>query len=364
MAMSVTRLPGLAERVPLSGLSTLGVGGPARFYVRADSAESVAQAAAWASEQQLPLLILGGGSNLVVADEGFPGLVLHLLVRGIDPVETDGAVELTAGAGEPWDPLVERAVSAGWAGLECLSGIPGFVGATPMQNVGAYGQDVSETITRVRVFDLRTGQREEISRDDCAFAYRDSRFKREDRGRYVILGVTYRLRPGGAPSIKYADLDRHLAAQGVRVPTLADTRRAVIEVRRRKSMVIDPDDANRRSVGSFFMNPVVPAEQARRIEADLRAAGRLAADDKMPAYPAADGRTKLSAAWLIERAGLRRGHRRGNAGISTNHTLAIVNCGGATAQEIVGLAREIRDRVRDRFGITLAPEPVFVGLAL
>jgi len=364
MAMSVTRLPGLAERVPLSGLSTLGVGGPARFYVRAGSAESVAQAAAWASERELPLLILGGGSNLVVADEGFPGLVLHLLVRGVDAVEAGGAIELTAGAGEPWDPLVERAVSAGWAGLECLSGIPGFVGATPMQNVGAYGQDVSETITRVRVLDLRTGKREEISREDCAFGYRDSRFKREDRGRYVILGVTYRLRPGGAPSIKYADLDRHLAAQGVRAPTLADTRRAVIEVRRRKSMVIDPDDPNRRSVGSFFMNPVVPAEQAERIEAGLRAAGSLAAGDKMPAYPAADGRTKLSAAWLIERAGLRRGHRRGNAGISTNHTLAIVNCGGATAREVVGLAREIRDRVRDRFGITLAPEPVFVGLAL
>jgi UDP-N-acetylmuramate dehydrogenase len=364
MAMSVTRLPGLAERVPLSGLSTLGVGGPARFYVRADSAESVTQAAAWASEQELPLLILGGGSNLVVADEGFPGLVLHLLVRGIDPVETDGAVELTAGAGEPWDPLVERAVSAGWAGLECLSGIPGFVGATPMQNVGAYGQDVSETITRVRVLDLRTGRVEEFGREDCAFGYRDSRFKRGDRGRYVILGVTYRLRPGGAPSIKYADLDRHLAAQGVRAPTLADTRRAVIEVRRRKSMVIDADDPNRRSVGSFFMNPVVPAEQAQRIEAGLRAAGRLAADDKMPAYPAPDGHTKLSAAWLIERAGLRRGHRRGNAAISTNHTLAIVNCGGATAQEVVGLAREIRDRVRDRFGITLVPEPVFVGLAL
>jgi UDP-N-acetylmuramate dehydrogenase len=364
MAMSVTRLRGLDERVPLSGLSTLGVGGPARYYVRADSAETVARAAAWASEQELPLLILGGGSNLVVADEGFPGLVLHLLVRGVDAVETDGAVELTAGAGEPWDPLVERAVSAGWAGLECLSGIPGFVGATPMQNVGAYGQDVSETIVRVRVLELRTAALQEIGREECGFGYRDSRFKREDRGRYVILGVTYRLRPGGAPSIKYADLERHLSAQGVRAPTLADSRRAVIEVRRRKSMVIDPDDPNRRSVGSFFMNPVVPAEQAQRIDADLRAKGALGANEKMPAFPAADGRTKLSAAWLIERAGLRRGHRRGRAGISTNHTLAIVNCGGATAQEVVALAREIRDRVRDRFGITLAPEPVFVGLDL
>ncbi|PYQ03424.1 MAG: UDP-N-acetylenolpyruvoylglucosamine reductase [Acidobacteria bacterium] len=362
--MSVTRPAGLAEHVPLSGLSTLGVGGPARYYVRCDSADSVARAAAWASEKKLSLLILGGGSNLVVADEGFSGLVLHLLVRGVDSVEANGAVEITAGAGEPWDPLVERAVSAGWAGLECLSGIPGFVGATPMQNVGAYGQDVSETITRVRALDLGTGKLENLDREECAFGYRDSRFKREDRGRYVILGVTYRLRPGGAPSIKYADLERHLAAEGVRAPTLADTRRAVIDVRRRKSMVIDPDDPNRRSVGSFFMNPVVPAHQARRIEADLRSAGALGANEKMPAFPAADGRTKLSAAWLIERAGLRRGYRRGNAGISTNHTLAIVNCGGATAQEVVGLAREIRVRVRDRFGITLSPEPVFVGLEL
>jgi len=362
--MPVTRPSGLAESVPLAGLSTLGVGGPARYYARAASAESVAAAASWALDEGLPLLFLGGGSNLVVSDDGFPGLVVHLLIRGVQAVPTGGAVELTAGAGEPWDPLVERAVSEGWAGFECLSGIPGLVGATPMQNVGAYGQDVSETITRVRVLDLRTGEMDELDREECGFGYRDSRFKREDRGRYVILGVTYRLRPGGPPSIRYADLERHLAAQGIGTPTLADTRCAVIDVRRRKSMVIDADDPNRRSVGSFFMNPVVPAREAQRIEAALRSDGALPAGEKMPAFPAADGGTKLSAAWLIERAGLRRGYRRGRAGISTNHTLAIVNCGDATAQEVVALAREIRDRVRDRFGITLMPEPVFVGLEL
>jgi UDP-N-acetylmuramate dehydrogenase len=362
--MPVTRPSGLAESVPLAGLSTLGVGGPARYYARADSAESVAEAVSWARGEGLPLLFLGGGSNLVVSDEGFPGLVVHLLIRGVQAVPTDGALELTAGAGEPWDPLVERAVSEGWAGVECLSGIPGLVGATPLQNVGAYGQDVSETITRVRVLDLRSGEVAELDRDSCRFGYRDSRFKREDRGRYVILGVTYRLRPGEPPSIRYADLERHLAAQGIGSPTLADTRRAVIDVRRRKSMVIDADDPNRRSVGSFFMNPVVPAGEAQRIEAALRADGTLAGAERMPAFPATDGRTKLSAAWLIERAGLRRGYRRGGAGISTNHTLAIVNCGGATAQEIVALAREVRDRVRDRFGIMLVPEPVFVGLEL
>ena len=361
-AMSVTRPAGLAESVSLSGLSTLGVGGPARYYLRAGSAASAAAAAAWARAEGLPLLVLGGGSNLVVADEGFPGLVLHLLVRGVDVAGANGGVELTAGAGEPWDPLVARAVSEGWAGVECLSGIPGLVGATPMQNVGAYGQDVSETITRVRVLDLRTGEREELGREGCRFGYRDSRFKREDRGRYVILDVTYRLRPGGAPSVKYADLERQLAAQGIRTPTLADVRRAVIDVRRRKSMVIDPDDPNRRSVGSFFMNPVVPAGRAQQIEDALRAEGTLPAGERMPAFPAANGGTKLSAAWLIERTGLHRGYRRGNAGISTNHTLAIVNCGGATAQEVVALAREVRDRVRDRFGIALVPEPVFIGL--
>lgn len=363
MAMSVTP-PKLEENVPLAGLSTLGIGGPARYYLRAESAESVAEAARWAAGRSLTLLVLGGGSNVVVSDQGFPGLVLHALIRGVETTSANGAIEVTAGAGEPWDPLVDRAVAEGWAGVECLSGIPGLVGATPMQNVGAYGQDVSETITRVRALDLRTSAIVDLTGEDCRFGYRDSRFRREDRGRYVILAVTYRLRPGGPPSVRYADIERQLAAQGITAPTLADVRRAVIDVRRRKSMVIDAEDPNRRSVGSFFMNPVVPAAAAAQIEAGLRRDGTLAAEDKMPAFPAADGRTKLSAAWLIERAGLRRGYRRGNAGISTNHTLAIVNCGGATAQEVVALAREIRDRVRDRFGVTLVPEPVLVNLEL
>jgi UDP-N-acetylmuramate dehydrogenase len=364
MAMSVSPPADLARSVPLAGLSTLNVGGPARYYARAGSAGAVAEAARWASGEGLPLLVLGGGSNLVVSDDGFPGLVLHVLVRGVDAVRSDGAIELTAGAGEPWDALVERAVTEGWAGIECLSGIPGLVGATPMQNVGAYGQDVSETIARVRALDLRTGEVSDVTREECGFGYRDSRFKREDRGRFVILGVTYRLRPGGPPAVRYADLERMLAADGTATPSLADVRRAVIDVRRRKSMVIDPEDPNRRSVGSFFMNPVVPAVDAQRIEAALRGDGTLAPEEKMPAYPAADGRIKLSAAWLIERAGLRRGDRRGNAGISTNHTLAIVNCGGATTREVLALAREIRDRVRERFGVTLVPEPVFVNVEL
>lgn len=362
--MSANPPRGLAEGVPLAELSTLNVGGPARYYAQADSAEAVAQAARWARDEGLPLLVLGGGSNLVVSDEGFPGLVLHVLVRGVRPVASNGEVEVTAGAGEPWDPLVARAVGEGWAGLECLSGIPGLVGATPMQNVGAYGQDVSETIVSVRALDLRTSEVADLAREECRFGYRDSRFKREDRGRFVILAVTYRLRRGGPPAVRYVDLERHLSERGVSDPSLDDVRRAVIDVRRRKSMVIDPGDPNRRSVGSFFMNPIVGADEAERIEASLRRDGTLAAGDRMPAFPAADGRKKLSAAWLIERAGLHRGHRRGNVGISTNHTLAIVNCGGATAREVVGLAREIRERVRQRFGLTLVPEPVFVNITL
>jgi len=360
--MPVTRPRDLAADVPLAGLSTLGIGGPARHYLRAEGEEPVLEGTQWAAAEGLPLLVLGGGSNLVVSDQGFPGLALHVLARGVDAAFADGAVDLTAGAGEPWDAVVERAVAEGWAGLECLSGIPGLVGATPMQNVGAYGQDVSETIVRVRALDLLRGEVVELTGDQCRFGYRDSRFKREDRGRFVILAVTYRLRPGGRPAVRYAELERHLAARRIANPTLGDVRGAVIDIRRRKSMVMDPDDPNRRSVGSFFMNPVVPAEQADRLEAALRRDGALAMPDKMPAYPAPGGGVKLSAAWLIERAGLRRGDRRGRAGISTNHTLAIVNCGGATAGEVVSLAREVRDRVRERFGVTLMPEPVFVGL--
>jgi UDP-N-acetylmuramate dehydrogenase len=260
-------------------------------------------------------------------------------------------VEATCGAGEEWDTIVERAVARGLAGIECLSGIPGRVGATPIQNVGAYGQEVAETIARVRAYDLESGRFVEFAAAECGFGYRDSRFKREDRGRYVVTSVTFRLAPGGEPAVRYPELERALG-EGRR--SLAEVREAVIAIRRRKSMVLDPEDPDARSAGSFFVNPVVPDEVADRIAASHA--------DPMPRY-AAPGGAKLSAAWLIERAGLSRGYRNGNAGISSKHTLAIVNRGGATAAEVVALAREVRDRVRDRFGVTLTPEPVFVGLS-
>jgi UDP-N-acetylmuramate dehydrogenase len=350
--------------VPLGPMCTLGVGGPTRHYLCADTVQDVQAGLAWAAERKRPVFVLGGGSNVVIADEGFDGLVLHVDLRGIEATPGDDGVVLKAGAGEEWDPLVGLAVGKGWAGLECLSGIPGRVGATPIQNVGAYGQDVSATISSVDALDLATGEPVSFSNAECRFAYRDSRFKREDRGRYLIVAVTFRLEPGGRPAVRYAELERTLAAGGLSEPSLADVREAVVGIRRRKSMVIDPDDPNRRSVGSFFMNPIVPEAVRAQIQGTLRAEGEAAAADSMPSWPAGEGRAKLSAAWLIEQAGLRRGYRKGNVGISTNHTLAIVNCGEGTAAEVVELAREIRGRVQDRFDVTLEPEPVFVNVEL
>lgn len=353
--MTAPRPLAVRDAVPLAPLTTLGVGGPARHYVRVSAVEECAAARAWSRERGLPLFVLGGGSNLVVADEGFDGLVVHLDLRGVTE-DDDGLV--TAAAGEEWDALVARTVARGWAGLECLSGIPGRVGATPIQNVGAYGQDVSETIARVECLDLADGRTVTLDGPDCGFAYRGSRFKHADAGRHLITAVSFRLRPGGAPGVRYAELSRALAAEGLAQPSLADVRRLVRGLRRAKSMVIEPDDENRRSVGSFFMNPTVPAAEADSVRARVDAAAAAS----MPAYPTADGRVKLSAAWLIERAGLMRGFGGGPVGLSTRHTLAIVNRGGATARQVVDFARLVRDRVRDRFGITLQPEPVMLGV--
>jgi UDP-N-acetylmuramate dehydrogenase len=347
--------------VPLAPFCTFGVGGPARAFASVATADDLRAAAAWARARALPLLLLGGGSNLLVADEGFPGLVARLDLRGLAVREERDAVEVTAAAGEDWDALAARAVESGWAGLECLSGIPGRVGATPIQNVGAYGQDVAETIARVRCLDLGTGEVVDLPGDACGFGYRDSRFKGADRGRFAVLSVTYRLRPGGPPAVRYAELAR--ALEGTPSPALADVRRTVLALRRAKSMVLDPADPNRRSAGSFFTNPTVDADAAERVRA---AAGRLHGKEvaqAMPAFPA-DGRVKLSAAWLIERAGLAKGHGEGPVGLSTKHTLAIVNRGGATAREVVAFARQVRDRVAERFDVRLCPEPVLVGLEL
>ena len=344
----------VAERVPLAALTTLGVGGAARWFVEAGDEAAVREACAWARERRVALRVLGGGSNLVVADAGVDALVVRIALRGLSHREHGGAVELRAAAGEPWDGVVAHSVERGWAGLECLSGIPGLVGATPIQNVGAYGQEVSDTVVAVRALDTVSGEIAEIAARDCGFAYRDSMFKRETPGRFVVLAVTYRLRPGGAPTLSYGDVQRALAG---RSPSLADTRVAVLAIRRTKSMVLDdPGDPNRRSCGSFFLNPIVDAAQAASVT-------ERSGDPAMPRWPQPDGRVKLSAAWLIERAGFTRGERDGAVGLSTRHTLAIVAHDGARTADVLAFARRVQDRVDQRFGVRLSPEPVMWGTA-
>jgi UDP-N-acetylmuramate dehydrogenase len=332
----------------------MGVGGPARFFVEASDEATARAALDWARARGLPVHVLGGGSNLVVADGGVEGLVLKIALRGVETRPANGVVELTAAAGECWDELVRQSVERGWAGLECLSGIPGLVGATPMQNVGAYGQEVAETVSVVRALDTTSGQSVEFANRECRFGYRDSRFRSSEPGRYVVLSVTYRLRPDGAPSVRYADVEKELSRRGGARPSLADVRDSVLAIRRAKSMVLDPQDVNRRSCGSFFMNPIVPG-------ADVAAVERRAGDPSMPRWPLPDGRVKLSAAWLIERAGFTRGATEGPVGLSTRHTLAIVAHDGARASDVVAFARRLQAGVEQRFGVRLAPEPVFWG---
>ncbi len=342
------------ERVPLASRCTMGVGGPARYFVEVAHEASVLAACRWAAARALPVYVLGAGSNVVVADQGVDGLVVGLALRGISASQTPRSTEVTAAAGEPWDALVARAVEEGWAGLECLSGIPGLVGATPIQNVGAYGQEVSQTVTAVRALDRKSDRVVTLDPGACGFAYRDSRFKSGEPGRYVVLAVTYRLRPGGKPTVSYADVERALAARGSRKPGLADVRRSVLDIRRAKSMVLDAADPNSRSCGSFFLNPIVDTATFARIE-------RAVDNPGMPRWYERDGRVKLSAAWLIERAGFTRGTSRGSVGLSTRHSLAIVCREGARAADIAAFAREIRSTVEERFSVRLVPEPVLWG---
>ncbi len=338
--------------VPLAPLCTLGVGGPARWFADAHRVEDVAAAARWAADRGIEMLVLGGGSNLVAADEGVDALVLRMAIRGVEWTSADGKGRVTAGAGEAWDVLVAAAVGRGWSGIECLSGIPGSVGGTPIQNVGAYGQDVADTIQQVTVFDRTTGEVSTLAAAECGFSYRTSRFKVRERGRFVVCAVTFGLRAEPAVAT-YPDLVAALAEARVTAPSVADLREAVLRIRRRKGMVVDPSDPDTRSVGSFFTNPVV--------EAGVRDHVAAAAGHPVPAFLQADGRAKIPAAWLIERAGFSRGHRDGAAGISRKHPLALVNAGGASARDIVRLAVRIKRAVQDRFGVSLVAEPVFAG---
>jgi UDP-N-acetylmuramate dehydrogenase len=340
-------------------MTTLGIGGPARYFAEVATTGELIAAIEWAKSRGVPLFVLGGGSNIVVADGGFSGLVLRINIQGVETRIDGDLVVVKAGAGEEWDPLVAHCVTNNWAGFECLSGIPGRVGATPIQNVGAYGQDTSETLGSVEALELESGKLVDLSAGDCEFGYRTSRFKTRDRDRFVITRVTYRLAAGGNAAVRYPELRRYLAERDVEVPTLSDVRQAVLTLRSRKAMVIDSSDIDSRSVGSFFVNPTVTREESVRI--NDRANRFISGPESIPAFPAADGMVKLSAAWLIEHAGIKRGHVHGNVGTSTKHALAIINRGGGTAREVVELKELIQKRVADEFGVDLTPEPVLVG---
>ncbi len=347
----------IEENVPLASLTTLGVGGPARLFVHAASQADVIAAVEYARSNHLSLFVLGGGSNLVVADAGFNGLVLKIGIAGVKVQDGRGRRrEYELGAGEDWDAFVARTVAEDCAGVETLSGIPGTVGGTPVQNVGAYGQEVAETIQSVRVLDLQTMDVKDLSNAECGFSYRASIFNSSAQGRYIVLGVTYSLEVGGAARITYADLKKQFADAGGH-PSLVQTRDAVRAIRLSKAMLIVPDDEDSRSAGSFFKNPIVEMAKYEEIAALAAQQGK----DAPPKYPAGDGKVKLSAAWLVEHAGFPKGHAKGNAGISRKHSLAIVNRGGATAAEIIALKDEVQRGVAEAFAIQLHPEPVMLG---
>jgi UDP-N-acetylmuramate dehydrogenase len=345
----------LQENKPLAPFTTLGIGGPARWFYEATTEAHVAEAAAWAREKGTRFLVLGGGSNLVMSDAGFDGLVVHIALRGVEAVDAgQGAAQriFRAAAGEDWDSFVQTCVNENCAGIECLAGIPGTVGGTPVQNVGAYGQEVSSTIERVRAFDLATHEWVELGAWECRFSYRRSRFNTAHRGRFVVTRVDYRLTPGGAPTLTYADLQREF--KGDVRPSLAEVADAVRRIRGAKGMLLVEGDPDCRSAGSFFKNPVIAEEEAARV---AEIGGK-----ELPRYPSAErGRVKVPAAWLIEQAGFRKGQAFGNAGISSRHPLALINRGGATAGEILALAEKIQGAVKERFGIQLEIEPVLVG---
>jgi UDP-N-acetylmuramate dehydrogenase len=347
----------LQENIPLAPLTTFGLGGPGRFFVEARSRAEVEEAVAFAQRHSHPLFVLGGGSNLLVSDAGWPGLVLKIAIHGIErrPGSNEGKTLFDVGAGESWDRFVSHAVAAQCSGVECLSGIPGSVGGTPVQNVGAYGQEVAETIESVEVFDSKDNQPRELCREACGFTYRSSIFNTAERGRFIILRVTYALTPGGEPHIEYTDLQRHFAGRE-RFPSLAETREAVRHIRALKGMLITPDDPDSQSAGSFFKNPMLTEEQHQDLQ--KRAAAKSLT---IPAYPALEKNRKISAAWLVEHSGFSRGYGSGHVGISTKHALAIVNRGGATAAEVLALKDQIQHRVEELWGVRLEPEPVMVG---
>jgi UDP-N-acetylmuramate dehydrogenase len=334
------------QDIPLGPYTTFKIGGPAGCFAEAASENDILEGVEFARTRGLPLFVLGGGSNLLVSDEGFPGLVLRVALKGIDQ---QGDVFRVA-AGEDWDGFVTNVVAENYAGVECLAGIPGTVGGTPVQNVGAYGQEVEETIKAVRAIDLHTLEAHELVPEECGFAYRRSIFNSTERGRYVVTRVDYALVKKGAPRLSYADLKKYFV--GKADPSLAEVASAVRGIRRGKGMLIVDGDPDCRSAGSFFKNPVVTTERYACI---AEFAGGV------PSYPAGDGFHKIPAAWLVEQAGFHKGYVFGHAGISSRHALALVNRGEAKAADVIALRDRIVAAVEQKFSIRLEPEPVFLG---
>jgi UDP-N-acetylmuramate dehydrogenase len=353
----------LIENVPLAPYTTLGVGGPARWFAETAIEAEVLAGVRFARAQRVPWFILGGGSNLLVSDEGFPGVVIRIASGSPELVAASNApAQISAPAGADWDSVVSLAIDHNFGGIECLAGIPGSVGGTPVQNVGAYGQEVSHSIASVRAIDLAAEKLVHLTPAECGFAYRRSIFNSTHRGRYAITRVAYALTLDGKAHIEYRDVKQFFVERGLTHPTLADTAAAVRAIRARKGMVLDPSDPDSRSAGSFFKNPIVPFASLPHL-----AALTHTAVDEIPQYPSrlvsspADPTVKLSAAWLLERAGFHKGFALGRAGLSTKHVLAIVNRGDATASEIVALRDAILREVHARFAIQLEQEPVLLG---
>jgi UDP-N-acetylmuramate dehydrogenase len=349
------------EFIPLAPYTTLGIGGPARLFCEVEGEAEVAEAVRFAHERRLPLFVLGGGSNLLVSDAGFEGIVMRLGAHASKHERKEGnCVQLEVGAGENWDDVVLYAVDRDYAGIECLAGIPGDVGGTPVQNVGAYGQEVAETIVRVRAYDLQTGEFVTLDHEACRFGYRRSLFNTEARGRYIVTAVSYKLRIGGEAALRYADVKHHFAAQLEKgeKPTLRQVYDAVRSIREQKGMLAGQGGPDGRSAGSFFKNPIVPSSSLPQIA--LEAGYRT---EEIPQYRAGEGMVKLAAAWLVEQAGFHKGFAMGRAAISSRHTLALVNLGNATAAELIALRDAVVSGVQDKFSIHLEQEPVMLGFS-
>ena len=345
----------MQENVSLAPFTTLKVGGKARFFVSAETEKQVPEAITFAEQNDLDVFVLGGGSNVLIADKGFDGLVVQINLKGISfSAEKDGIIYVTAQAGEDWDEFVRFCVGKNWQGIECLSGIPGFVGGTPVQNVGAYGQEVSETITTARVFDRKSREILELTNADCGFLYRQSIFNAKEKDRFIVLAVTFALKADGEPKIVYKDLLDFFAGK---TPTLTETREAVCRIRAEKAMLVRQGGIDSNSAGSFFKNPVVSKNDFEKIVEIAKKMGFKS----VPHFPFSEENVKIPAAWLIEKSGFQKGYQKGRAGLSSRHTLALINRGNASAAEILELKNEIQAKVKDMFSVELTVEPVFIG---